>query len=288
VRAAAARALGQTPRDAALALLLANIGDAHPRVRRAVAAGLGEYRGDERAGEALAALLQRGDRSYFDEAEAALSLGKTRTSRALTTLPTLLGRPSFQDVIRTRTIDALGATGDERAIPIIKAEWRPGGSFFARRAVVMAMAELGTGTPHARQAREFIEGCFSDPDFRVRGEAASSLARVGLAEAVPAIERALAAELDGRARRRMAEAIRELHESGRPAEQVKKLQDEVDRLRTETAKLRERLDRLDAKAPAAAPPSSPAPSGSEKPPARPRRPRPVARRAGRPHRPVRR
>jgi aminopeptidase N len=285
VRAAAARALGQTRRDDALELLLANIGDPHPRVRRAVAAGLGEYRGDERAGEALAVLLQRGDRSYFVEAEAALSLGKTRTSRVLTTLPTLLGRPSFQDVIRTRAIEALGASGDEHAIPIVKAEWRPGGSFFARRAVVMAMAELGTGTPHARQAREFIEGCFSDPDFRVRGEAASSLARVGLAEAVPAIERALAAELDGRARRRMAEAIRELHESGRPAEQVKKLQDEVDRLRTETAKLRERLDRLDAKVPSATPP---APSGGEKPPAKPRRPRPVARRAGRPHRPVRR
>jgi len=290
VRAAAARALGHTRRDDALELLLANIGDSHPRVRRAVAAGLGEYRGDERAGEALAALLQRGDRSYFVEAEAALSLGRTRTSRALTTLPTLLGRPSFQDVIRTRAIEALGATGDEHAIPIVKGEWRPGGSFFARRAVVMAMAELGTGTAHARQAREFIEGCFSDPDFRVRGEAASSLARVGLPEAVPAIERALAAELDGRARRRMAEAIRELHESGRPAEQVKKLQEEVDRLRTETAKLRERLDRLETKEPAAAPPappSSPPPSG-EKPPAKARRPRPVARRGGRPHRPVRR
>ncbi len=83
VRAAAARALGATRRDDALDLLLATIGDPHPRVRRAVVAGLGEYRGDERAGEALAALLQKGDRSYFVEAEAALSLGRTRTAPAL-------------------------------------------------------------------------------------------------------------------------------------------------------------------------------------------------------------
>jgi aminopeptidase N len=287
VRAAAARALGATRRDDALDLLLATIGDPHPRVRRAVVAGLGEYRGNERAGEALAALLQKGDRSYFVEAEAALSLGRTRTTPALTVLPTLLGRSSFQDVVRTRTIEGLGATGDERAIPIVKGEWKPGGSFLGRRAVVMAMAELGTGTAHARQAREFIEGCFSDADFRVRGEAASSLARIGLADAVPAIERALAAELDGRARRRMAEAIRELHDSGRPAEQVKKLQDEVDRLRTETAKLRERLDRLDARGAASSPPAPPAPP-TDKPIPKPRRPRPPARRGGRPHRPVRR
>ena len=122
----------------------------------------------------------------------------------------------------------------------------------------MAIAELGTGTAHARQAREFVEDCFADPDFRVRGEAASSLARVGSPEAIPAIERTLAAELDGRARRRMADAMRELHESGRPTEQARKLHDEVDRLRAETAKLRERLEHLEARgavapAPAAGP-----------------------------------
>jgi aminopeptidase N len=292
VRAAAARTLGQTRRDDALELLLATVGDPHPRVRRAVMAGLGEYRGDERAAAALAVVLQKGDRSYFVEAEAALALGRTRSARALTVLPGLLARPSFQDVIRTRTLEGLGATGDERAIPIVRGEWKPGGSFLERRAVVMAMAELGAGTVHARQAREFIEGCFSDPDFRVRGEAASSLARVGLPEAVPAIERALASELDGRARRRMNEAIRELQDAGKSAEQIKKLHDELERLRGETARLRERLDRLEARTnPTHAPSAPPAPAsggGGDKPAAKPRRPRPVARRGSRPHRPVRR
>jgi aminopeptidase N len=295
VRAAAARALGQTRRDDALELLLAALGDAHARVRRAVVAGLGEYRGPygaaDRAAAALEALLQNGDPSYFVEAEAALSLGRTRSPRALAVLPGLLGRASFQDVLRTRALEGLGATGDARAMPIVQGEWKPGGSFLARRAVVMAVAELGAGTILARVAREFIETCFADADFRVRGEAASSLARVGLADAVPAIERALAAELDGRAKRRMNEAIRELHDSGRPAEQAKKLQDEVDRLRSETAKLRERIERLEARAPSAsaAPPAPPAAGGGgDKPPAKARRPRPVARRAGRPHRPVRR
>jgi aminopeptidase N len=289
VRGAAARALGSLRRDDALELLLAALGDPHPRVRRAVVSALGEHRGDERAAAALEELLGRGDASCFVEAEAALALGRTRSPRALAVLPGLLGRRSFQDVIRTRAIDGLGATADERAIPVVAAEWKPAASFLSRRAVVTAMAELGAGTVHARKAREFIEGCLRDADFRVRGEAASALGRVGLPEAVPAIERAMAAELDGRAKRRMRDAIRDLHEAGKPAEQARKLQDELDRLRTETARLRERLDRLEARttapAPAGAPPAPPA--GGDKPP-KTKRPRPVARRAPRPHRPVRR
>jgi len=202
-------------------------------------------------------------------------------------LPPLLAHRSFQDVLRTRAIEGLGATGDARALPILEAEWKPADSFLARRAIGMAIAELGTGTPQARQAREFVEARLHDPDFRVRGEAASSLARVGLPESIPAIERAAAAELDGRSRRRMNDAIRELREAGKPGEQTRKLQEELDRLRSETAKLRERLDRLEAR-------DAPAPAGSngrgtpgsgDKPPAKPRRPRPVARRG---HRPVRR
>ena len=59
VRAAAARALGQTRRDDARDALVAAIDDKHPRVRRAVAAALGEFLGDETAARALADRLRR-------------------------------------------------------------------------------------------------------------------------------------------------------------------------------------------------------------------------------------
>ena len=52
--AAAARALGQTRREDARAALVAAVDDKHPRVRRAVAAALGEFLGDETAARALA------------------------------------------------------------------------------------------------------------------------------------------------------------------------------------------------------------------------------------------
>jgi aminopeptidase N len=284
VRVAAARALGRMRRDDAREALLGAFDDAHAKVRRAAAAALGEWRGDERAARALATRLQKGDPSVFVEAEAALALGRTRSPLALEILPTLFGKPAFQDILRTRAIEGLGFSGDERALALIRGAWRAHGAgvFLARRAVVVAAAELSTGTSFARAGRELVEDCLADPDFRVRGEAAAALGRMGLPESIPAIERTLAAELDGRARRRMTDAIRALRDGARATEQAQKMREELDRLRAEQARLRERLEKLEARGNGAAPPSGP-----KMPPAKAKRPRPVVRRRGA-HRPVRR
>jgi aminopeptidase N len=280
VRGAAARALGRTRRDEARDALIAARGATEPRVRRAIAAGLGEFAGDERAARALADWLRAGDPSVFVEAELALALGRTRSPLALELLPPLVDRPSFQAVIASRAIEGLGKTGDERAFQLIRRAWRPEAHFPARRAVVAALAELSRGTGLARAAREAIEERLRDGDFRVRLEAAMALGRLGLVDALPAIRSALAAELDGRTKRRMNEAIRDIEDGARPAEEARRLQDEVERLRGETAKLRERLDKLETRL---APPPAPSP-----PPAKIKRPRPVTRRRTRGLRPVRR
>jgi aminopeptidase N len=280
VRAAAARALGKTRRADARDALVEAFAVPHPRVRRAVAAALGEFIGDDVAGRVLADRLRAGDPSYFVEAEAAAALGRIRAPAALDLLPALVDRPSYQDVIATRAIEGLGKTGDERALPLIRAAWRPGAAFPARRAVVAALAELARGTALARTARESIEERLRDLDFRVRGEAAAALARLGLSEAIPAIRGAMTGELDGRARRRMNDAIRDLEDGTRPGEGVRRLHDEVERLRGETAQLRERLDRIESRL-AVAPPASP-------PPAKTKRARPVTRRRPRTLRPPRR
>jgi aminopeptidase N len=286
VRVAAARALGRMRRDDALHALLVAFEDAHPKVRRAAAAALGEWRGDERAARALATRLQKGDPSVFVEAEAALALGRTRSTLALELLPTLFGKPSYQDLLRTRAIEGLGFCGDERALAVIRGAWRPHGAgvYLARRAVVIAAAELSAGTSFARAGRELVEDCLADPDFRVRGEASAALGRIGAPEAIPAIERTLAAELDGRARRRMGDAIKTLRDGARPAEQARQLREEVERLRTEQARLRERLEKLEART--SGTPSTPPPAG-KLPPVKTKRPRPVVRRRSG-QRPVRR
>jgi aminopeptidase N len=238
-------------------LLLEARSETHPRVRRAMAAGLGEFRGDGRAQDVLAGWAKKGDPSLFVEAETALALGKTRAPQAAEILKEVAGRPSYQETIRARAFEGLGALGGERAIAILCESWRAGGPFQARKAAAAALGEAANGTPQARQTREFLEERLTDPDFRVRGEIAAALARIGDRQAIAAIERALASELDGRARRRMREAVTTLREGSGTTTQVARLQDEVERLRTETTKLRERLDKLEARDHGAKPSAGP-------------------------------
>ncbi len=278
VRAAAATALGKTRRIDARDALIGARKQEHPKVRRAVASALGEYRGDERAAELLARWADKGDPSYFVEAAAALSLGRTRSRRALAVLPKLLGRASFQDVIRARALEGLGATMDEEALSIVRAEYKATHTFQTRRATIAAVARLAEGTPSARAARELCETALDDRDFRVRMDAATALVSLADARGLPALERALAAEIDGRARRRLRQALTDLREGTRPSEQTRKLAEDVDRLRGESAQLRERLEKLEARQD----PAGRATSAGQR--ARPpnRRPRPGSRRAGRP------
>jgi aminopeptidase N len=227
-----------------------------------------------------------GDASCFVEAAAALSLGRTRSPRAVAVLSGVLSRNSFQDMIRARAIEGLGATADEGALPLVEAAFAPGASIYARRAAVAALARLAEGTLHVRRARERIEGWLTDPDFRVRMEAASALALLADGRAVPAIEAALQAELDGRAKRRMREAISDLREKGKPDEKLRKLSQEVERLSGEATRLRERLEGLESKRRPSVTPSAPDPGGTG--PTRSKRPRPGSRRSTKPLAPRRR
>ncbi len=277
VRVAAAQALGQMGGAEARDTLLASRTQTNPRVRRAVAAALGEFRDDAQVGEALVAWASTGDVSAFAEAQVALSLGRIRSPRAVTVLTTLLDRTSYQDVIRARALEGLGETGDEAALPVVTAAYQPGASFQVRRAAINAIGRLAEGHPQTRRLGERIENALADTDFRVRMDAGIALANLGDARAIPAIDRAAARELDGRAKRRLRRAIADLTERGRPVEQARKLADEVDRLRRETIKLRDRMEKLEAR-------SGGGPETPGKADASTRRPAPRTRRGGSPRR----
>src|SRR5262249_13577894 len=108
VRSAAAVALGKARGAAALEALLAATEIEHPKARRAVVRALGEFRGDDAAAARLVAVLESGDASYFVEAEAARSLGATRSPRAFDALAKALGKDSFLDVIRNQCFAGFG------------------------------------------------------------------------------------------------------------------------------------------------------------------------------------
>ncbi|HTR54862.1 MAG TPA: M1 family aminopeptidase [Kofleriaceae bacterium] len=249
VRGAAASALGSlrtpTARDVLVKRLEAEV---HPRARRAIARALGEHVHDQVAGAALGKLVQKGDASYYVEAEACLALGKTRTPRAGELLRAAAARESYNDVIRQHAYRGLAEARDDGAVGLLVDGTKWGRPTQGRRAAASALAQLvrGRRDREARDVRERVELLLPDKDFRVQAAAVEALAVIGDPAAIPALRRMIDRELDGRLRRRGKEVIRDLEEGAPLAEDVRRLRDEVGELRTLAAGLRERLDRIDA------------------------------------------
>jgi aminopeptidase N len=250
VRASAALGLG-TIRTAAARdrLVRALAAELHPRARRVIARALGDFVHDPAAAAALAAVVERGDASYFVEAEACLALGRTRSPRAGELLRIAATRESFTDVIRQHAYRGLAEARDDSALNLLVDGLRWGRVTQGRRTAALALAQLvrGRRDREARDVRERIELLLVDRDFRVQAAAVEALAVIGDPAAIDALRGMIDRELDGRLRRRGKEVIRDLEEGAPIAEEVRRLRDEVGELRAVAGALRERLEQLEAR-----------------------------------------
>jgi aminopeptidase N len=248
VCAAAAEGLGTMRTDAARDVLISAIATEHPKTRRAVIRALGGFRRDEDAADALAAVIVHGDESYFVEAEACSSLGRTRSPRAAEVLRIAAERESFVDVIRSNAYSGLAEARDDSALELLMKGSEYGGVSHGRRAAVMALAKLAKGRKDllARDVRERLEEYLRDPDFRVQITSVVALGTVGDAAAIPALQHMVDGALDGRLRRRSREVIRDLRAGTAQADELRALRDQVDVLRTESKSLTERVEKLEA------------------------------------------
>jgi aminopeptidase N len=268
VRAAAADALGRLRSEAAKSALIAAVATTdHPRARRAVVRALGQFRRDDMVGASLARVVENGDPSYFVEAEACLSLGKVRWARAAEVLQQAAGRESFLDVIRQHAYRGLAEARADDAIPFLVQGTAYGRISQGRRAAVAALAELVRGRRDRaeREVRERIEELLRDRDFRVQSSSLEAVGVLADPALLPALDEVVERELDGRLRRRAREISRDIGESRAPAAEIGTLRDDVDKLRADTARLREKIDRMEAMTSERAPSPTPAPSPSPSP-----------------------
>lgn len=247
VQTEAARALGQMKTAAARDALIALLTIPHPKARRAVVEALGEFRGDERAADALLPVLQQGDPSYAVEGEAAKSLGRVRSSRAFEALTAALReKDSWNETIRQRVLEGLGELGDPRAVPVVL-EWTAYGKPApARVAAVGALEKLARGE-RRNEVVERLVALLDDPQLRVVLRAVAALRAVCAEQAVPALERLAARHLDGRVVRQAREAVRAIRAGTEQAEELRRLRDRVDALERENRELRDRLAALERK-----------------------------------------
>jgi aminopeptidase N len=251
VRAEVATALGTMKSEAARDALIAGI-DAQPsRVRRAVASALGQFADDSVAAEALAGLLaNRGDRSYYVQANAADALGRTHDASALPALRRVLGRPAHNDVITVGALTGLGHSRNVEAIPLLLEYTQWGRHQNARRAAVDALGNLGqfADEPTRLRVRERLEGLLDDRWLRVQLSAISALGALKDVRAVGALNALAGRALDGRVSRNARIAARTLGEGADRAADVKALQERVEQLQQQNTRLTDRLTKLEAQA----------------------------------------
>ena len=186
VQAEAAKALGSVRAQAALEGLLLGMDLPHPKARKAVVQALGEFR-DEPAAAALSSVAERVDASYFVEAEAGRALGKTRSASAFETLERVMGKTSYNEVVRSAALDGLAELGEERAIPLALAWTRYGQAQATRPAAVTALGKLSKigNDKDKEEIRDALTRLLDDPWLRVKLSAMSALEELKDARASP-------------------------------------------------------------------------------------------------------
>ena len=193
VRVAAARALGEIRTDAALDALVNCVDVDHPKARRGVAEALGRFKRPSAAG-ALTNMLDS-DESYYVAATAASSLGKTKSDRAHAKLVSALDRDSHMEVIRASALQGLAELKTEESREVI-ARWTEYG--LPQRARESAVVALGkTGEDH-KPTVELLSDLLDDRWYRTRLGAAGALRSLTADTALPALQRMVDRELDGR------------------------------------------------------------------------------------------
>jgi aminopeptidase N len=247
VSARAAKALGDIRTEEAMRALVGGLKVLHPKARRAVVKGLGNFK-DEEAFEQLRPLAAS-DPSYFVEAEAVHAVAHTKVEGAFEVLELALEKDSFNDVIRCRALEGFAELDDDRAIPILYERSSYGKPELVRAQALRSLGKMGRTRPENREILEKIGDAFQTPSgprsFRARLAAIQALETLNREEALPLLRRVAETELDGRLVRNAGLALRKIERGRDKGEAIKKLEKRLDEFAEENKKLKDRLDKLE-------------------------------------------
>ncbi len=239
----AANALGATRAPWAREILVSAMHHKHPKVRRAVAAALGNFRDAGTASSLLSALDD--EESYFVRAAALESLGKTRDPRAFDALIAAIRGRSWNGTIEAGAARGLAELGDARAADALIDAIRLGVDEGLRRAAAGALARMGALVfPERSRIVDAIVQLLDDPMFLVQLAAIAAAESLEDARALPALDRLASSGFDGRIRRDAAEAAIRIREAQKVPSQVSALRSDLDSLREEQRTLQEKVEAL--------------------------------------------
>jgi aminopeptidase N len=243
VLAELAAAIGATRAPWARAILLRALSHEHPKVARAAAAALGNFRDADVATALIAAAGTHA--SYFVRTAALTALGKTRDPRALDALASAAKERTWNQTVESGAIAGLAEMADARAMPLLLDACAPRNGDGLRRAAVGAVAHLATLVEEERaRAVDALEQYVDDKSYLVATAAIAATESLGDARLLPALERIGEQSVDGRIRRDAMEAAIRIRKGAKVSAQVKMLRDDVDELREEQRRLQEKIEAL--------------------------------------------
>ena len=240
VLAEAAAAIGATRAAWARAMLIDALSHRHPKVARAAATALGNFRDPDAAGALVPIAQNHG--SYFVRAAALAALGKTRDARAFDVLASATKQRSWNGVVESGAVQGLAELADDRALPLVLDSSRPEQSEALRRAGVAALGRIGALVEGQRtRVVEELRERLDDDSFLVALDAVAAAETLGDVRLLPALDRLSEQAFDGRLRRDAMEAAIRIRKGARVPTQVTGLRDDVDELRQEHRRLQEQI-----------------------------------------------
>ncbi|TNE85957.1 MAG: hypothetical protein EP330_23770 [Deltaproteobacteria bacterium] len=219
--------------------------ESDPRVRRAIAAGLGAFKRKEAADALIAVIDEEEPQSWHLLGSALTSLAKTQDARAIDAIRPHLDTASWADLVRQRAVVALGFTRSEAVVDTLIERSRVGVNDRLRSGAAAALGQLANDVPDLRKrCVERLVHMLREPGFRAQLAAIAALETAGDASAMGALSQVHRSAPDGRTRRAAYEALHSLRQGRTSEEGLQSLRDEVSKLQEEHAKLRTRLDKL--------------------------------------------
>jgi aminopeptidase N len=244
VRAEALRLLARAGGADDRASLIRALQDPDARVRVAAVDGLGKLPGHA---DSLQALREAGaDPSLHVAAGALRARGQLRAPDAVAALGAALSQPAWGDLVRVRAAEGLGACRDPDALPLLLGLTGPAHTARAQAAAAAGLGKLAHELPTLKpRAAERLDQLARHGSFRVRLAAIGALGTLAVPSTFGTLREIHAEDLDGRTRRTAWEALERARTAGGPQGPLADLRQELDTIREDNRKLRDRVDALE-------------------------------------------
>ncbi len=258
VRLEIVEAIGTIKLDQTDAVLINALKDPEARVRRAVVVALAEQK-TATAYQAVKAVVEAGDPSYYTESNAIAALGTFAMSglpdapeetEVLAILKSVLEtRDGWNQVVRSGAITALSRMKTSvAALEILQEYTQPKVPQALRLAAIRALGSISTGqtSTQLEQILNRLRELARDRFFLTQVAVIAALGQMETTKAIPLLSTFVALP-DGRVKRMAEEAIQRVQSKSGSDASVKQLREELDTLKKDNQTLKSRVETLEAK-----------------------------------------